>query len=122
MPEINNAWPERIEPASRHLGGEAALYECRQQMMTGGNVEIGPVGQFGQRRFAPGLSDRFQQEKGAIDGLNIVPVAPARAWRTGLGAGSRQNGGIHLFFSPSMQGKSDDGTESRSFQIKERHF
>ena len=49
MPEIENAGTQRMEPAARHLGGEAALDQRRQQVMAGGNIEAGAVGKVGER-------------------------------------------------------------------------
>ncbi len=58
---------QRVEPAARHLGGEAALDQGRQQMVAGGNVEPGAGGKLGQRGLAAGLGDGFQQKQRAVD-------------------------------------------------------
>ena len=73
--EIKDAGAERIKPAARHLGGEAALDQRRQQMMAGGNVEAGAVSKIGQRRLTAGLGDGLQEIERAIDRLNAVAVA-----------------------------------------------
>ncbi len=66
---------ERIKPPARHLGGKAALDQRRQQMMAGGDVEAGAVGEIGERRLAAGIGDCFQEIERTVDRLDAVAVA-----------------------------------------------
>ena len=73
--EIDDAGAERIEPAARDLGHEAALDQRGQKMMAGRDVEAGTVRQVGERGLAAGFSDGLEQVQRPVDGLDAVPFA-----------------------------------------------
>ena len=118
MAEIEDARAQRIKPPPRHLGGEAALDQRRQQMVAGGNVEAGAGGELGQRGLAAGLGDGFQQEQRTVDRLNAVAVAVgARARRTSLNPGSGQDGCVHWLVSPWAPREIGRGPRVKAFSV-----
>ena len=81
--EIENARAERVGAPHRHLGDIAALHQRREQVVAGGDVELGAVRQFGQRGLAAGLGDRLEQRDRAVDRLDAVALGALAAPRRG---------------------------------------
>src|SRR5262249_39225787 len=100
VPKVENARAECIKPATWHLRCKATLDERGQQVVTGGDVEIRALGEFGQRRFAAGFGDRLQQVESAVNRLNVVTVTwgMGSPWAS-FGTRSGQNCYFHCCFS-----------------------